>query len=97
MERLIDHLCDQFESAWQQGQRQTIEAIMAQASNSDRDDLHYRLVRLEAGIRQAADNSPTLDEYLKRFPRESSIVDAASAKLLVDRQVAIVDLQHEQT
>jgi hypothetical protein len=95
VERLIDHLCDQFKSAWQQGQRQTIEAIIAQASNADRGDLLYRLVRLEAGLRLAAGDSPTLDEYLKRFPRESSIIDAASAKLLVDRQVAIVDLQHE--
>lgn len=77
MERLIDQLCDRFESAWQQGQRPTIEAVLAQEPAADRGELLFNLLRLETGLRQADGESPSIDEYLKRFPQESAIVDAA--------------------
>ena len=76
MDRLIEQLCDDFEAAWQQGKRPSIEAILSQESSVNRADLLFHLLRLETGLRQADGQSPSVDEYIKRFPSESAIIDS---------------------
>src|SRR5262249_11251686 len=43
----IDHLCDAFESAWQEGYRPPIEAYLAAAAEPERSQLLEELLKLE--------------------------------------------------
>ena len=76
MQRVIEQLCDEFESAWHQETRPTIESLLGQHSEIDHAKLLSNLLRVEIRLRQGDGVSPSVDEYLSRFPTASSIVNA---------------------
>jgi serine/threonine protein kinase len=88
--RQLDRACDAFESDWQAGRRPSIEQFLAEAPPALRNELLRELLELEVAYRKRAGESPTLGEYLKRFPdyftatrlAETPVADAESVWLL---------------
>lgn len=77
----VDRLCDQFEVAFNHGDRPTIEAFLATAPESDRHQLLAALVGLDWELRNSAGESPALDDYCRRFPDDIPVVEAAWEEL----------------
>ena len=82
MDLVIDQLCDDFELAWQNGDRPTIESVLQQEKIEDRSGLLFELVRLETSLREAAGQKPRIGEYLGRFPGDASVIESAFAASL---------------
>jgi serine/threonine protein kinase len=96
MDRVIDQICDQLELAWQNGERPTIESFLEGAPTADRNELLYKLVRLETALRQTDGERPSRDDYLRRFPDaadviESAFGDAVSANKSIGRRADPLD------
>lgn len=72
----IDRLCDEFESAFNAGQRPQIDAYVKRALEGERPSLLTALVDLERELRTAAGERPQLDEYRARFPESASLIEA---------------------
>ncbi len=74
----IDAAADRFEREWNTGpDRPHIEDFLANAGGNSRSHLLQELVRVECGLRRAAGEKPTPDEYLIRFPDDCPAVNAA--------------------
>ena len=67
-------LCDHFERAWRRGDRPLIESFGLDVPESLRPTLVRELLRLEIGLRLAADERPTPEEYGERFPTMASSI-----------------------
>jgi eukaryotic-like serine/threonine-protein kinase len=61
-------VCHRFESAWRAGRRPTIEDQLAGVPEAERPALLRELILIEVELRQAAGESPTPEEYERRFP-----------------------------
>jgi eukaryotic-like serine/threonine-protein kinase len=71
----IDDLCADFERQWQSGEPRTIEsAIAEERSTTERDVLLAELIVLEIDYLRRRGESPSLQEYLARFPEDSKLV-----------------------
>jgi serine/threonine protein kinase/formylglycine-generating enzyme required for sulfatase activity len=76
----IDAICDRFELAWIQGERISIEKILADSPATLRDALARELIAIEMEMRSKAGEKPDLAEYSKyiselSFTENSSTVD----------------------
>lgn len=58
--RHINRLCDQFEAAWDDESRPSIESFLSQAHAEDRDELLRELIGLELAFRRRAGERPEL-------------------------------------
>ncbi len=76
--RHINRLCDQFEAAWDDESRPSIESFLSQAHAEDRDELLRELIGLELAFRRRAGERPELSEYRRRFVGHSDAVAAAT-------------------
>lgn len=63
----VDIVCDEFESAWQEGQRPAIEQFLKNVAGEERSQLLRELIALEIEFRSKSGETPQLDEYNKRF------------------------------
>ena len=70
----IGRLCEAFRSAWATGPRPRIETYVEGVDASVADELLERLVALELNQRIAAGDWPSRDDYLGRFPGQTSRV-----------------------
>jgi eukaryotic-like serine/threonine-protein kinase len=75
--RLIDRVCDEFESAWRAGGRPLIEDHLRGASGPGRSPLLLALLASEIESRRQLGERPDCDEYLARFPSDVELVHAA--------------------
>jgi hypothetical protein len=66
--KLIDGWCDQFEERWNQGKCPVIETIVRSAPPPLQDPLCCELALLEFDLRQNRGETPSFDEYARRFP-----------------------------
>jgi O-acetyl-ADP-ribose deacetylase (regulator of RNase III)/tRNA A-37 threonylcarbamoyl transferase component Bud32 len=64
---------------WRGGQRPKIEQYLADTPESEREELLSKLLELEVELRREQGESPSLDEYLVRFPKGVSLIQAALA------------------
>ncbi|MCA9258859.1 MAG: serine/threonine protein kinase [Planctomycetales bacterium] len=72
----IDDLCADFERQWQSDQPPTIESVLeADFSPAERDVLLAELLVLELDYRRRRGESPIRQDYLARFPEDTSVVD----------------------
>ncbi|MCA9128478.1 MAG: protein kinase [Planctomycetales bacterium] len=71
----IDMICDQFERAWQDGDRPSIREWIATNAELPRSLVLVELLRVEVHQRAQAGESLAKDEYLVQFPQEQSIVE----------------------
>ncbi|MCA9039226.1 MAG: protein kinase [Planctomycetaceae bacterium] len=63
----VDLKCDEFESAWNSGERPTIEEYLEGISGTERQQLLRELVALEIELRERGGETPKLNEYTPRF------------------------------
>ncbi|HEX2477213.1 MAG TPA: hypothetical protein VHK01_20830, partial [Lacipirellulaceae bacterium] len=63
----INSLADEFESAWQSGQRPRIEDFVNGADQRERIALLNQLIPLDADYRRLAGEFPLLDDYMSQF------------------------------
>lgn len=64
----IDAICDRFELAWLQGERISIEKVLADSPAILRDALARELIAIEMELRRKAGEKPTLAEYSSYVP-----------------------------
>lgn len=71
----IDDLCAEFERRWQSGQPQAIESTLSdELSEDERELLLSELLVLEIDYRRRNGESPTVEEYLERFPDNAQTI-----------------------
>ena len=72
--RAVDHLCDQFETAWRGKRRPSLEAFLALVPSAVRGDAFRQLLSLEIEYQQAAGETPQREDYLARFHEFSAVI-----------------------
>ena len=71
----IDDLCAEFERGWQSNQPQTIESVISgERSEDERELLFSELLVLEIDYRRRNGQSPTVEEYVERFPDKAKTI-----------------------
>lgn len=67
----IDSICREYRSAWKQGKRPRLEQWFDQVPEDAQAQLFLNLLQTEIAFRQKAKETPSSDDYLKRFPQFS--------------------------
>lgn len=70
---LIDSACDDFEEAWQSGKQPVIEEYVGRVGKEHREILLAELLPIEIRYRRQNSESPSLAEYIDRFPDEMQL------------------------
>ena len=78
--RRLHSICEKFECRWRGGDRARIEDLMSRVEPGDQPALLEELLILEIELRRAVGESPSLTEYLSRFPADLDRVEAAFAQ-----------------
>jgi len=76
----IDRACEHFQAAWEDGKQPRIEDYLAAASDNCRSELLQRLVAQELICRSRSGETPTPEEYERRFPADASTVRQAFSR-----------------
>src|SRR5262249_34395229 len=66
-----------YEDGWLPGEPIALEALLREADEVDRSELLHQALGLELHHRRRRGESPVLDEYLTRWPDDTSIIRAA--------------------
>ena len=69
--RCIDAVCDRFEEAWLSGERPSLESLLPAVPEHCRGRLFQELLGVEIKLRRRAGESPTPDEYRRKYPEFS--------------------------
>lgn len=70
----VDAICDQFEEMWKRNQRPRLEDFLANRDPQLARILFVELVLLDINYRQAAGETPSLEDYSTRFPEYSDVL-----------------------
>src|SRR4051812_17639870 len=73
----IDQLCDEFESAWQRGERPDIVHFIERADESHRDRFFYQLLLVELEYRIGRGECPSRADYTREFSQFAEVIEAA--------------------
>jgi WD40 repeat protein/predicted Ser/Thr protein kinase len=71
---LVDEICLRFEVEWRAGRRPLLEAFLADASGSVRQELLVALLAIELGYRCRHGEALAAVEYLHRFPEAAAVL-----------------------
>lgn len=93
--RSVDRICDQFEAAWRAGQHPQIEEALAQASATDRPFLLRELLEIELQIRQRTGELLKIEDYRRRFPADTALVDAVFPQVVKCTRLGDYELLEE--
>lgn len=75
LEQRLDTLCCRFEAAWRGEQHPVIEHYLGEVVQEARAALLHELLAIELAYRQRAGGpAPTLDEYQRRFPEQTLLL-----------------------
>ncbi len=74
--RQVDRLCDRFERAWQSGRRPHLEHYLLRAAQPVTSELLRELLALELDYRSRCGEKPAPQEYHRRFPEHTALIDA---------------------
>jgi WD40 repeat protein/ribosomal protein S27E len=100
LEGHIDRSCDQYEAAWRGGQQPRIEEYLDRVPETARGELLRQLIRVDFELRRGTGESPTVAEYIGRFPQYRPLIEAAwaqvSAKEPGDSRDLAVDETHSR-
>lgn len=72
---LLDEVCDRFEAACKSATRPQIEDFLRDVPPSSGDRGFRELLELELAYRRRAGESPSADEYRRRFPQHTATID----------------------
>jgi hypothetical protein len=94
--RHVDAVCDRFEDAWLAGQRPPIEEYLDDLAEPARPDLFGELLRLELHYRRQQRETPTEEDYRRRFPEYTALIrsifrEEAALMKLMERRSADAD------
>ncbi len=70
---------ERFEQAWKKGPRPRIEDFLAKVPEARQPPLLAELIRVERELRARAGESPTVEEYQRRFPDRDDVVTSVFA------------------
>ncbi len=70
----IDQACDEFESAWREDRRPRIEDYLERTDSEGRSTLLRAILATELELRRIEGETPSLLEYLSRFPTEVGVI-----------------------
>jgi len=73
--KLVDRLCDEFESHWRSDDPPQIEEYLPRVPSSNRDELLSQLLGIELHWRKQREEDPDAEEYLRRFPQDAGVLD----------------------
>ena len=71
----FDAMCSRFELGWREGRTLSIEECLQGCSPGARAQLLTELLLVELELRRKAGEQPIAEEYLRRFPEESSVIE----------------------
>jgi serine/threonine-protein kinase len=74
--RLVDQVCDRFETAWQEGQRPSLEDYLASLPEAAQALAAEEMVGIEVELRRRAGEQPAESEYLACLPEHAAAVAA---------------------
>jgi serine/threonine protein kinase len=72
----VDRFCDQFESAWREGERPQIKQFLAKVPERAQRAAFRELLAVEVELRRSGGEQPTPEEYKRQFPQYRDVVDA---------------------
>ncbi len=84
--RQLDDACARFEAAWQSDTRPDLAEFLTAVPEAARTPLLLELIRLDAHYRRQVGDTPTVGEYLHRFPELESDRVAAAAETVSDKE-----------
>ena len=70
---LVDSACDDFEEAWQNGEHPAIEEFLQRGGEEHREILLAELLPIEIRYRRKNSETPSLAEYIERFPEQMDL------------------------
>jgi hypothetical protein len=73
----ILRLLERFDAGWKRGRPIPLEELLRESDDVDRAPLLHQALGLELNHRRRRGESPTQDEYLARFPEDTSIIRGA--------------------
>jgi WD40 repeat protein/predicted Ser/Thr protein kinase len=74
--RLIDRICDRFETAWRSGRRPRLERYLRLVPKPLQAELFPELLLLEVAYRARSGDTPVPGDYALRFPDHSRVIDS---------------------
>lgn len=74
---LIDSICAEFRRQWKEGARPRIESYLEKVPDEARENLFRNLLQAEIRSRRQAEESPSSDEYVNRFPAFKRLIRQA--------------------
>ncbi len=77
----VDVVCDAFVASWERGERLSLEDLIGNAPESLRRVIALELIQSEIECRRRAGESPTSNEYARRFPEWALEVESRIAEL----------------
>lgn len=86
----IDQLCDAFERLWLAGNRQPLETYLATVATGLRKRAFHNLLLVEIELRGRDDEPPSVEEYLRRFPDEATLIHQVFRNLADDRSTVLI-------
>lgn len=84
----IDSQCDAFEQEWIAGRAPRIEDYLSETAGPARSTLFAELLELDLAYRRRRGETPSIDEYLRRFPEFSEILSKRSSDAGADETYA---------
>jgi tRNA A-37 threonylcarbamoyl transferase component Bud32 len=75
--------CARFEADWEAGRRPRLEDFLAEAEGPDRPALLRELLALDLAYRLRGGEAPTPEEYHRRLPGHTAVIEHAFAALTV--------------
>jgi hypothetical protein len=72
----VNAAADRFERGWKQTPQSRIEDFLAEVGEKQRAKLFEELLRVELELRRSDGEGPSREEYTRRFPRYTRLIDA---------------------
>ncbi len=74
-DRLVDRLCDEFESHWRSDEPPEIEEYLSRAPSSNHRELLSQLLGIELHWRRQREDELDAEEYHRRFPQDAELLN----------------------
>jgi serine/threonine-protein kinase len=77
---ILNRICDRFELDWRTGEKPLIEDLLELVVDFEQDLLLYELILIELFLLKEQGLSPSIQNYLDRFPSHSNTIKEAFSK-----------------
>jgi hypothetical protein len=84
-QKYLDRVADEFEAAWNRGERPQIERFLEDSADASCSQLLRELLRLDLEYRAREGERPTVADYFGRFPNHASLIESVFLRETPDR------------